>query len=83
MKRHELTDEQWALVEPLLHVSTARTGRPPSDERNSTASSGFFPLGRPARSARTLQTLADGVRSPPQLVKFKGEKIQRGHRSLN
>jgi transposase len=33
MKRHELTDEQWALVEPLIPRSTARTGRPPSDPR--------------------------------------------------
>ena len=33
MKRHELTDEQWNLVEPLLPVSNAKTGRPPSDRR--------------------------------------------------
>src|SRR3954466_8817840 len=33
MKRHELTDEQWALVEPHLPLSTARTGRPASDRR--------------------------------------------------
>ena len=33
MKRHELTDEQWALVEPHLPRSTALTGRPPSDRR--------------------------------------------------
>ena len=33
MKRHELTDEQWALVEPLLPVSGACTGRPPKDPR--------------------------------------------------
>ena len=33
MKRHELTDEQWALVEPHLPRSTARTGRPPRDRR--------------------------------------------------
>ena len=33
MKRHELTDEQWALVEPHLPVSNARTGRPASDRR--------------------------------------------------
>jgi len=33
MKRHELTDEQWALVEPHLPVSKARTGRPASDRR--------------------------------------------------
>ena len=41
MKRHELTDEQWALVEPHVPVSTARTGRPPKDRlkaiQNSTA----------------------------------------------
>jgi transposase len=33
MKRHELTDEQWALVDPYLPLSTARTGRPPRDRR--------------------------------------------------
>ena len=33
MKRHELTDEQWALVEPQLPLSNARTGRPPRDRR--------------------------------------------------
>jgi len=33
MKRHELTDEQWALVDPHIPRSTARTGRPPSDRR--------------------------------------------------
>lgn len=40
MKRHELTDEQWALVEPYLPLSTARTGRPPSDRR--TQLNGIF-----------------------------------------
>jgi len=40
MKRHELTDEQWALVEPHLPLSTARTGRPPSDRR--TQLNGIF-----------------------------------------
>ena len=33
MKRHELTDEQWALVHPILPPRTAKTGRPPSDPR--------------------------------------------------
>lgn len=33
MRRHELSDEQWALVEPRIPRSTARTGRPPSDRR--------------------------------------------------
>lgn len=33
MKRHELTDEQWALVEQLLPKSRARTGRPARDQR--------------------------------------------------
>jgi transposase len=33
MKRHELTDEQWELVEPLVPVKSARTGRPPRDRR--------------------------------------------------
>lgn len=33
MKRHALTDEQWALVESLVPKSKARTGRPPSDRR--------------------------------------------------
>jgi transposase len=33
MKRHELTDEQWELVHPILPPRTATTGRPPSDPR--------------------------------------------------
>lgn len=33
MKRHELTDEQWNLVEPLIPRKKARTGRPPNDPR--------------------------------------------------
>jgi transposase len=33
MRRHQLTDGQWALVEPLLPKRTARTGRTPSDPR--------------------------------------------------
>src|SRR4051794_1906253 len=33
MKRHELTDEQWTLVEPHVPRSKARTGRPPRDAR--------------------------------------------------
>lgn len=28
MKRHEVTDEQWSAVEPLIPQSKARTGRP-------------------------------------------------------
>lgn len=33
MRRHELTDEQWEALQPLIPRSTARTGRPPSDRR--------------------------------------------------
>lgn len=33
MHRHELTDEQWSAVEPLVPKRTARTGRKPSDPR--------------------------------------------------
>ena len=33
MKRHELTDEQWASIEPLVPVRYAPTGRPPRDRR--------------------------------------------------
>jgi len=40
MKRHELTDEQWVLVEPHLPLSTARTGRPARDRR--TLLNGIF-----------------------------------------
>jgi transposase len=40
LKRHELTDEQWALVDPLLPASVARTGRPESDRR--TQLNGIF-----------------------------------------
>jgi transposase len=33
MKRHELTDEQWKLIEPVLPKRTATTGRKPRDPR--------------------------------------------------
>ena len=33
MKRHELTEEQWKLVAPLLEHRKAPTGRPPKDPR--------------------------------------------------
>jgi len=33
MKRHELTDEQWALIEPFVPPRAARTGRPGRDRR--------------------------------------------------
>ncbi len=33
MKRHEVSDEQWNLVDPLIPRSTARTGRPACDRR--------------------------------------------------
>jgi transposase len=33
MKRHELTDQQWNLIQPILPKRTAKTGRPPSDPR--------------------------------------------------
>jgi len=33
MKRHELTDEHWALIEPLVPPSKACTGRPPRVRR--------------------------------------------------
>ena len=33
MKRHELTDEQWELVEPMIPKKAAKTGRPPMDRR--------------------------------------------------
>ena len=33
MKRHELTDEQWNLVQTLIPRKVADTGRPPRDRR--------------------------------------------------
>lgn len=33
MKRHELTDEQWEIIEPILPKRTATTGRRPRDPR--------------------------------------------------
>ncbi len=33
MKRHELTDEQWELIESVLPKRTATTGRKPRDQR--------------------------------------------------
>ncbi len=40
MKRHELMDEQWALIEPMVPRSNACTGRPPRDRR--TLLNGIF-----------------------------------------
>jgi transposase len=33
MKRHQLTDEQWELIQPWIPQKSARTGRPPKDPR--------------------------------------------------
>ena len=33
MHRHQLTDEQWSIVEPLIPKKEARTGRPPAEPR--------------------------------------------------
>jgi transposase len=33
MRRHEVTDEQWAFLEPHIPKSTSRTGRPRADAR--------------------------------------------------
>lgn len=33
MKRHEVSDEEWAFLDPLIHKSKAKTGRPPRDRR--------------------------------------------------
>lgn len=33
MKRHEVTDDQWKAIGPILPRRTAKTGRPPSDPR--------------------------------------------------
>ena len=33
MKRHEVTDEQWEVIQAILPKRTAKTGRPPSDPR--------------------------------------------------
>ena len=40
MKRHELTDGQWALIEPMVRLSRACTGRPSRDRR--TLLNGIF-----------------------------------------
>ena len=52
MKRHELTDERWALVEPYVPLSTARTGRPARDRR--TLLNGIFWILCTVRLARDL-----------------------------
>ena len=39
-KRHEFTDEQWAVIDPLVPRSAARTGRPPRNRR--TLVNGIF-----------------------------------------
>jgi transposase len=33
MRRHELTDEQWELIESMIPRKVAKTGRPPADRR--------------------------------------------------
>ena len=33
MNRHEVSEEEWGILEPLLPESEARTGRPPRDPR--------------------------------------------------
>ncbi len=33
MRRHELSDQEWSAVEPLIPQRTARTGRPPKPAR--------------------------------------------------
>ncbi len=33
MKRHEVTDEHWEVIQSMLPERTAKTGRPPSDLR--------------------------------------------------
>jgi len=32
VKRHELTDEQWIIIKPILPKRTATTGRKPRDQ---------------------------------------------------
>jgi len=33
MKRHDVTDEQWEVIQPILPKRAAKTGRPPLDPR--------------------------------------------------
>ena len=33
MKRHEVSDEEWSLLDPLIPKPVAKTGRPPRDRR--------------------------------------------------
>ena len=33
MSRHELTDEQWAVIEPLIPKKQSKRGRPRADDR--------------------------------------------------
>ncbi|MFN7812123.1 MAG: transposase, partial [Planctomycetia bacterium] len=33
MKRHEVTDQQWGVIQAILPKRTVKTGRPPSDSR--------------------------------------------------
>jgi transposase len=35
MHRHQLTDEQWSIVQPLIPKKHARTGRPPRFDKPS------------------------------------------------
>src|SRR5215211_3489511 len=66
-RRHELTDEEWALLEPLLPPPRGH-GRPyrspPDPQRHSLRPAHGRPL---ARSAGALRPLADGLQSPASL----------------
>lgn len=33
MRRHEVSEEEWAILDPLIPKSKAKTGRPPRDRR--------------------------------------------------
>ena len=58
MKRHELTDEQWEHLSPLIRGRAARTGRPARDPRQ-MLNGIFWILGTGAGLAGAVRTLAD------------------------
>lgn len=64
MRRHQLTDEQWDAVEPVIPVKQARRGRPPEDPREMLDGILWGAADRRAmaRLARPVRPVADGLR---------------------
>ena len=83
MRRHQLTDEQWSIVEPLIPKKHAHTGRPPADARQMldgimwilrTGARGCLARSRSRRFAAFLTTHSPG-RPPMHRVAREGSGL--------